>query len=289
MNLSPIVAGLWRMADWGLEGPDLARWVGDCLDLGVSTFDLAEVYANHTCQRRFGEALRADPGLRERLQIVTKFGIRVPVPARPNIRRHHYSASAVALERAVERALDELGVDHIEAMLVHRADLLLDADELAECVQGLVQRGMLGALGVSNFSASQVELLTSRLGVPCAHQLEASVLCLDAFEDGRMDQALRLAMPVMGWSPLGGGKLFDPEDERSRRVLAVLQSVAEQHGVSPDTVAYAFLLRHPIGMLPITGSGRIDRIRAAVQALDLRLDRETWYEIWTASTGAALA
>ncbi len=277
------------MADWGLEGPDLARWVGDCLDLGVTTFDLAEVYANHTCQRRFGDALRADPGLRTRLEIVTKFGIRVPVPARPNTRRHHYNASAVALEGAVERALEELGVEHIEAMLVHRADLLMDADELAACVQRLVQRGSIGALGVSNFSAAQVELLASRLGVPCVHQLEASVLCLDAFDDGRMDQAQRLGMPVMAWSPLGGGALFNAQDERSRRVRSVAESIAERHGVSPDTIAYAFLLRHPVRMLPITGSGRIERVRAAVQALDVRLDRETWYELWTASTGEGLA
>lgn len=288
-HLSAIVAGLWRMADWGLDAQGLASWMHACLELGISSMDLAEVYGGHRCQAMVGDALQTSPGLRRELQLITKFGIRVPGLARPEVRRHHYDASARQLREALERALRDLRVERIDAMLIHRADLLLDADELAACVTRLIEQGRIGAFGVSNFSPSQLEMLYARMGVvPFTNQVEANLLHLDAFEDGTMDQAVRLDMPIMAWSPLAGGRLFKEQDERSARVIGALDRLAREYGTSRDAMAYAFLMRHPARIHPITGSGQIERLRIAHAALEIQLDGASWYDLWTASKGRNL-
>ena len=288
-SLSAIVAGLWRLADWNLDSKGLANWMHACLEMGISSMDLAEVYGGHTCEQRVGDAFRASPGLRQELQVITKFGIQAPGPARPEIRRHHYDASAHQLRRSVERALKELGVEQIDAILVHRADILLDADELAACVDDLVEKGKIAAFGVSNFTPSQVEMISARMGaIPFANQVETSVLCLDAFQNGTLDQAQRMGIPIMGWSPLAGGRLFGQQDAHSMRVIQALDKAGNDYGTTRDVMAYAFLLRHPANIHPITGSGQLDRLSSAREALGMQLDRETWYDIWTASTNQAL-
>jgi predicted oxidoreductase len=284
-HLSPIVAGTWRLAEWGWPAEQAAAWIEQCIELGVTSFDHADIYGGYTVEGLFGDALALRPGLRERLQIVTKCGIQLVAPARPTHRLKSYDTSRAHLIASVEQSLRALRTDRIDLLLVHRPDALLDAGDVAQTVDLLKRAGKVLHFGVSNFAPSQFELLDA--ATPLAtNQVELSPLQRAPLHDGTLDQAQRLQRRPMIWSPLAGGRLLGgDESPDARRVRWVLGSVAARLGVTPATLAYAWLLRHPSRPLPVAGTRRIDALREAVAALSVHLDAETWYEIWQAGTG----
>jgi predicted oxidoreductase len=188
----------------------------------------------------------------------------------------------------VDNSLRELSCGYLDLLLIHRPDPLMDADEVASAFCALRASGKVRHFGVSNFGPSQLELLASRLDFPLVtNQIEISVLKLDAMLDSTLDQCQRLRIAPMAWSPLGGGRLFDGEEERLVRVRTALSSVVEEiDGASLDQAALAFLLTHPARIVPVVGSGKIERLRAAAAADAMRLTRQQWFSIWRASTGA---
>jgi predicted oxidoreductase len=283
--LSRIVAGAWRMADWNFSVAERVRWIEGCLDLGITTFDHADIYGGYGVESLFGEALAAAPHLRERMQIVTKCGIRMVSPARPEHRLGHYDTSAAHVERSVDNSLAALRTDSIDVLLIHRPDALMDADALADCFGRLRTAGKVRHFGASNFTPSQFALLNRRIDL-VTNQIEASPLHIAPFHDGTLDQAQDLGIAPMIWSALAGGRLFTGQDEAARRVRAVLERIAGERGISVTTLVYAWLLRHPARLIPLTGSRRLDAMREAVAALDIEIDAQTWYEIWVAGNGA---
>jgi predicted oxidoreductase len=284
-TFSRIVAGAWRMDDWGLDVAGRRRWIEGCLELGVTTFDHADIYGGYRVEALFGEALAAAPGLRDRLQIVTKCGIRMVSPARPAHRLGHYDTSAAHIEASVHRSLANLRTDRLDVLLIHRPDALMDADEVAACFERLRAAGKVLHFGVSNFTPSQFALLHRRCPL-VTNQVECSPLHVAPFYDGTFDQAQDLGIAPMIWSALAGGRLFAGEDADARRVRAVLERLAAERGIAVTTLVYAWLLRHPARLVPLTGSRRLDAVREAVAALDIELDAQAWYEIWVAGNGA---
>ncbi|WP_219851828.1 aldo/keto reductase [Methylibium rhizosphaerae] len=282
--LSPVVAGAWRLDSWGWSREERLRWIEQCVELGITSFDHAAVYGSYTAEGLFGEALALAPGLRNRLQLISKCGIQLVSPQRPGTRLQHYDTSAAHIVASAENSLRELRTDHLDLLLVHRPDALLDADEVAEAFERLRSAGKVRHFGVSNFTPPQFALLDSRVAL-ATNQIELSPLALDALHDGTLDQAQQLGRRPMIWSPVAGGRLFTGDDERSRRVRNALTGIAERLGVLPATVAYAWLFRLPSRPVPVVGSRRIDALREAWAAQDVQLDAQTWYEIWTASTG----
>ncbi|MFT4541109.1 MAG: putative oxidoreductase [Planctomycetota bacterium] len=284
-----IVVGLWRLAYWDLQDQALVDWTRQVLDLGVDTFDLADVYGGYRCEEIFGNALRADPGLRDKLRIITKCDIKIVSERRPEHRRHVYDTSKRHIVASAEASLRQLGTDRLDLLLIHRQDPLMDPAEVAAAFDELHSSGKVLTFGVSNFTPSHLSMLASYVQQPLVtNQVEASVLCLSPFQDGTIDQCLERRMRPMAWSPLGGGQLMVGEAEQAQRVRAALEPIAEQHGCAIDAIAMAFLMRHPAAIHPITGTSRVDRIRSAIDACELRLSREQWFEIWCASTGASL-
>jgi predicted oxidoreductase len=284
-RLSPIVAGTWRLGEWGWSCGQTTAWIEQCAELGVTSFDHADIYGGYTVEARFGDALALRPGLRERLQLVTKCGIKLVAPARPTHRLKSYDTSRAHLVASVEHSLRALRTDRIDLLLIHRPDALLDAGEIAQTVDALKRAGKVLHFGVSNFTPSQFELLDA--ATPLAtNQIELSPLQRTPLHDGTLDQAQRLQRRPMIWSPLAGGRVLGgDESPDARRVRWVLGSAGARLGVAPATLAYAWLLRHPSHPLPVVGTRRIDALREAVAALSLHLDAETWYEIWQAGTG----
>ena len=284
-TLSRIVAGAWRMGDWNFSVDERVRWIEGCLDLGITTFDHADIYGGYAVEALFGEALAAAPQLRERMQIVTKCGIRMVSGARPEHRLGHYDTSAAHVERSVDHSLANLRTDHLDVLLIHRPDALLDADALAACFEKLRAAGKVRHFGVSNFTPSQFALLHKRIPL-VTNQIEASPLHVVPFYDGTLDQAQDLGVAPMIWSALAGGRVFSGQDADAQRVRGVLERIARERGISVTTLVYAWLLRHPARLLPLTGSRRLDAMREAVAALDVEIDAQTWYEIWVAGNGA---
>ncbi len=287
-GLSPIVAGAWRLADWGWAPQQRLAWIEANLDLGVTSFDHADIYGGYSVEALFGEALALAPGLRRRLQIVSKCGIQLVTPARPGHALKHYDTSAAHIRASVDGSLRALHTDHLDLLLIHRPEALMDFDELASTFEALRREGKVRHFGVSNFTPSQLAPLHRRIAL-ATHQIELSPLHLHALHDGTLDQCQDLGLRPMAWSPLAGGRLFTGQDEAAQRVRHTLALMAAELGVPVITLVIAWVLRHPSAPLPILGSRRIDVARDAMAALALRLDAQQWWRVWTAGAGREVA
>lgn len=287
LQLSPIVAGLWRLNEWGLDTAGTLRWIEQALDLGISSFDHADIYGGYDVEARFGEALARAPILRQRMQLVTKCGIKLAHPARPGHTINSYDSSRAHVMASVEQSLRALRTDHLDLLLIHRPDLLMDPEELADTFRHLLAAGKVLHFGVSNHSPGQLAMLRRRHPV-ATNQIEFSPLQMKALADGTLEQCVDLGMRPMIWSPLGRGRLFGDGDEQVRRVHAELARQGMAHGVSVATMAFAWILRHPSRPWPITGSGRLQALQEAVAALQVKMSAEDWYRVWQASMGHAV-
>ncbi len=284
LSLSPIIAGAWRMADWGLSAQQRVRWIEENIDLGISSFDHADIYGDYRVEALFGEALALAPTLRARLQLVGKCGIKLVSPARPEHAIKHYDTSAAHVQASVDASLKALRSDHLDLLLIHRPDALLDADALSAAFEDLRRAGKVLHFGVSNFTPAQLSLLHRRCPL-VTNQIELSPLHLNPLHDGTLDQCQELGLRPMIWSPLAGGRVFTGSDAVAQRVRDAFGVMAAELGVSVTTLAYAWVLRHPSRPWPIVGSRRIEVARDAVAALALRLDAQQWYRIWSAGAG----
>lgn len=282
--LSAIVAGAWRMASWEMDVQARRRWIEECLELGVTSFDLADIYGDYQVEALFGEALALSPSLRRRMQLVSKCGIRLVSAHHPAHTINSYDSSRAHVLAQVDHSLRALRTDYLDLLLIHRPDFLMDPAELAATFRELRDAGKVLHAGVSNHKPSQLALLHHRFPL-ATNQIELSPLHLDPLSDGTLDQCLDLGLRPMIWSPLGGGRLLTSDDERARRVRTVLEALAREHHVSLATIAFAWILRHPSRPVPITGTRRIEGVREAVAALGVTLAAEAWYRVWEASTG----
>ena len=284
LGLSDVVGGAWHLAEWGWSIAQRHAWLEGCVALGVTSFDHADIYGDYQTEPLFGQVLAKVPSLRARMQLVSKCGIRMVSPQRPQHQLKSYDTSAAHITASVETSLRALQTDYLDLLLIHRPDALLDADEVARCFERLRQSGKVRHFGVSNFKPRQFELLNSRIAL-VTNQVECSPLNLDVLHDGTFDQMQQLRLRPMVWSPLGGGRLFSEADPVAARVRPVMQEIATRLGVSLTTLALAWLMRHPSRPRPVIGTRRISVAQEAMAATRLRLDASDWYRIWQASTG----
>lgn len=284
---SRFVFGLWRLTDWGYSPQERLTLTKQCLDLGITTFDQADIYGDYQSQPLWGEALALDPGLRDQIQIVTKCDIKLVSTHFPSHTIPHYDSSREHIIASVDQSLRDLHTDRIDVLLLHRPDPLMDADEVAEAFETLRNAGKVLHFGVSNFTPSQFALLQDRLPYPLVtNQVECSVLAFDVMHDGTLDQAQMLRRAPMAWSPFAGGRLFTGKDDQAKRVQDCMEELrTELGGASPDQLAIAWLLQHPSNILPVLGTGKIERVQSALEAATISLTRQQWFKIWTASKG----
>ncbi|MEW4283264.1 aldo/keto reductase [Priestia koreensis] len=291
LQFSRIIHGLWRLADWKQSDQETLALLEQCLELGITTFDNADIYGDYSCEELFGKALALKPELREKMELVTKCDIKLLSDQRPEHGIKHYDTSKKHIIWSAENSLKKLGVDSIDVLLIHRPDPLMDPAEVAEAFRQLKQEGKVKHFGVSNFLPSQFDMLSSYLDEPLVtNQVEISVTHLEEFHNGSIDKCLEKRIAPMAWSPLAGGRIFSGDDEKSTRVRQTLEKIAGEVGAaSIDQVMYAWLLRHPANIMPIVGSGKIERVKSAVEALNINLTREQWFDIWTSSLGHEVA
>lgn len=287
LEFSRIVHGYWRLMDWNISDDELVKLIEEAYDLGITTVDHADIYGNFCCEEKFGNALKIKKGLREKLQIVTKCGIKFPSANRPENKSHCYDTSKEHIIKSAERSLKNFNTDYLDLLLIHRVDALLNPEEVAEAFRKLKNEGKVRYFGVSNFLPAQFNMLNSYLDDSLAtNQVEISPLCLDAFENGTLDLMLEKRVKPMAWSPLAGGRIFKANDEKSLRVQKVLNKIKEEVSAKDiDEVVYAWILMHPSNIIPIVGSGKIDRIKASIRATEIKLSRDQWFEIYVASRG----
>ncbi len=286
IRISPIAWGMWRLADGGNDAAAAARLVHAALDAGITLLDTADIYGFDgnagfgDAEALLGEVLAAEPALRGRMVLATKGGIRPPLP---------YDQSAGYLAEAIDASLRRLRTDRIDLWQVHRPDILAHPQEVARALDDAVAAGKIRTLGVSNFTLQQIEALNHFLGHKLVvTQPEISPLRITCFENGELDQAMRLGLVALAWSPLGGGRLAKPETARDKAIAAALDKVAAEQGVSRSVAAYSWLMAHPAGIVPIIGSQQVERIAEGAEALRVRWTRTDWYAVLVAARGERL-
>ncbi len=286
-EVSRIALGMMRLSEWNLSVGERRAWIERALELGITTFDHADIYGDYTCEMLFGEALSSMPSVRREMQLVTKCGIELVSRNNPGCRVKHYDTSRAHILASVETSLKRLRTDYLDLLLIHRPDPLMDPDEVAGAFGSLRESGKVRFFGVSNFSVSQFELLQSRLPFPLVtNQVECSVLETKPFDDGTFDLCLERGISPMAWSPLGGGALFGGRTKRITAVRRELEAVSGSLGIdSIDKLALAWLLGHPARIVPVIGTGRMERVENALEAMKIRIGREDWFRILRASRG----
>ncbi len=289
LSLSRIVHGYWRLRDWDLSDDQLLKLIEQVLELGITSFDHADIYGNHTCEAYFGRALALKPELREKMELISKCGIKMATDYNPELDIKIYDYSTEYIIKQAETSLKNLGTDRLDLLLLHRPAPFFNPKEVAKAFDQLKSSGKVLNFGVSNFSPAQFDTLQSYLDMPLAtNQVEISVSCLEHFENENTEYFLKHKIKPMAWSPLAGGAIFNPKTEKEQRLAAVLKTIAAELNTGIDQVMYAWLLKHPTGIMPIVGSQHINRIKSAVDALEIELSLEQWYKIYIASKGEDL-
>lgn len=288
LELSRIVAGMWRMTEWDMPAAARVDFIEQCIALGVTSFDHADIYGNYGVEELFGEALRLQPSLRDRIELVSKCGIKLLSNKHPGHTIQHYDTSASHIIASAEASLRKLGTDRLDLLLIHRPDPLMAFDEIAAAFTRLKQDGKVLHFGVSNFTRHQFESLNRRIQL-ATNQVEFSPLHTAPMFDETFDGLQDLGVAPMIWSPLGGGRLFDALDERGAMLRQVIQEVADRIGKPFCSVVFAWIMRLPCRPIPLTGSGRIAAIREAVLGASFELEREDWFRILRAARGHEVA
>ncbi|EAR10922.1 aldo/keto reductase [Reinekea blandensis] len=286
LTYSRLVYGAWRLADDTNRTTEHVRAKIDAaLNEGITTFDHADIYGNYECERLFGQVLATDPGLRNQIELVSKCDIALMSDKYPDRRVNHYDTSAEHIRTSVDRSLQMLKTDHLDTLLIHRPDPLMNAAETGAALDDLVRAGKVRSVGVSNFRPDDWRLLQKHMQHPLViNQIEISVLHTEALTNGDLSALQLDDMAIMAWSPLAGGRLFRDE-AAAQRVRPLLQAIADEQNSRLDCVAFAWLLAHPANILPVVGTNNLDRIRGIGQAMDITIDRQTWFEIYVAALG----
>ena len=287
VSLSRIVYGMWRLGDDENTSPEHVRAKIDAsLDQGITSFDQADIYGGYEAEEILGNALSGST-LRNKMEIVTKCDIIAPVGRYADARVKYYDTSRAHIMASVDHSLRLMGIDHIDLLLIHRPDPMMDHHETGAALDEVIASGKVRSVGVSNFRPYDWELLQSAMkNQLVTNQIELSVLAHDSFVNGDVAFHQRIGTPLMAWSPLAGGALFSGDHPD---VMSALSNVASENNVDETAVAIAWLLAHPSRILPVLGTNSLERIKGMSAALDVKMDRQTWYEIYTAALGREVA
>jgi predicted oxidoreductase len=300
------LGGSWSDEPHGSHHVDqAAAAVQAALDAGITLFDHADIYRSGKSEAVFGEVMAATPGLRERIRLQTKCGIRL------NERglQTHYDLSRDAILERVNGSLERLRTDYVDILLLHRPDPLADPAEMASAVGQLMDEGKVRQLGVSNMSAAQIEALRDRLETPVvANQLEMSLLKrawlesqvlvnhpehLDySFPHGTLEYCTRNNVTLQAYGALARGVYTGAEPDSPTSADAataeLVAGLAGEYGTSGEGVLLGWLMKHPAGIAPVIGTVNPDRIRACGDAARVAqaLTRADWYKLWVTARGS---
>jgi aryl-alcohol dehydrogenase-like predicted oxidoreductase len=282
--VSPIAWGMWRFAGAGVENG--RKLLEAAFEAGVNLFDTADIYGFDgnggfgDAESLLGDIFAATPALRDRMVLATKGGITPPVP---------YDSSDDYLLRALENSLRRLKTDRVDLYQIHRPDILAHPQEVARTLEDMVSSGKVLAIGVSNYTLDQTRALISFLSVPLvSQQPEFSPLWTEPMTNGLLDLAMSEGIATLAWSPLGGGRIAEPGDEREHALAAALDAKAQAAGVSRASAAYSWIMAHPARPIPIVGTQNPARIAEIAQVSGVRWTRAEWYDVLVASRGEKL-
>ena len=284
LSVSRIVYGMWRLGDDVDTSPaHVQAKIEACLSQDITTLDQADIYGDYGAEEILGNCFRSAPDLRQNVEIVTKCDIVAPVGRHASARVKYYDTGRAHIEASVDQSLKLMNIEQIDLLLIHRPDPFMDHVETAATLDNLVSSGKVKAIGVSNFRPWDWSLLQSAMDTQLAtNQIEMSVVAHEAFTNGDLAFLQEHGVSPMAWSPLAGGALFSDAHASLR---AKLEELAKEHGVDVAAIAVAWLLAHPAKIIPVLGTNTLDRIATISDAKKVQMDRQTWFEVYTAALG----
>lgn len=282
-KVSPAVYGFWRWEDLSATGAvSMERIINLCLELGINTFDHADIYGGYQCEELFGNVMKQKSFRREDIVLFTKCGVNIPHKNRPGVRLLHYDTSAAHILKSIDNSLKNLGTDYIDIFLLDHLDPLSNLEETAQVLERLRASGKIRNIGVANFSVFQHQLLASFLRVPIVtHHIELNLLNTTAFDNGQLDYIKQRYMRPLAAAPLAGGRIENGTDKLAVRVHYKLEEIGKKYNGNIESLAVAWLIK--LGALPLIGTVSEQRIRNIVNAFSINLDQQDWYELYNAT------
>lgn len=283
ISFSRIIYGMWRLGDDAdTSAKHVQAKIEACLAQGITTMDQADIYGGYMAEEILGNALRAAPALKSQIEIVTKCDIIAPAGRHAGAKVKYYDTSPAHITASVDASLRLMGVERIDTLLIHRPDPMMDHHATGAALDGLVAAGKIGSVGVSNFKLHDWTLLQSAMKTPLiTNQIELSLSAHHGFTNGDVAYLQQRDVPIMAWSPLGGGALM----AGTGPMQDALAAMARAHGVDLAAVATAWLLAHPARIMPVMGTNNLDRIKTLGDALRVPMDRQGWYQLYTIALG----
>ncbi len=271
---------------WGSWGKqyskkDMISLMHHCLDNTITTFDHADIYGSYTTEADFGNAFTESGIKRENIQLISKCGIQYTSDIRQNSVKH-YDYSKDYIIWSAENSLKHLKTDYLDLFLLHRPSPLMHPDDISEAITTLKQQGKIKDFGVSNFTPSQVELVSNAIDIS-VNQIEFSLTQHSAMHNGSLDQMLLKNIIPMAWSPLGS--VFKEDNEQTQRVHKQLGELMDVYNATEDQLLLAWILKHPAKIHPVIGTTSKNRIVGAKKAEHIELKLEDWFKILVASQG----
>lgn len=284
VSLSRLIYGMWRIGDDADTSTiHVQAKIESCLSQGITTMDQADIYGGYEAEEILGNALKGT-NLRDKIEIVTKCDIVAPAGRYSDAKVKYYDTSRAHVMASVEHSLRLTGTDYVDLLLIHRPDPMMDAEETGAALDEIVASGKAKSVGVSNFKLHDWTLLQSAMSSPLVtNQIELSLLAHEGFTNGDVAYLQERKVAPMAWSPLGGGSLFSIEN---KVLLNALKAIGEVSGVDETAVAVAWLLAHPAKIMPVMGTNSLARIGKISDALKVKMDRETWFELYSIALGS---
>lgn len=280
---SNIISGTMTWGKWGmsLSTSKMQELIEYNIEIGIDSFDHADIYGGYTTESEFGEALQVSNIQRENIKLISKCGIQYPSELRP-VKVKHYDYSPKHIRFSVENTLRNLKTEYLDVFLLHRPSPLMNPNEIGPVISDLTNEGKIREFGVSNFTKDQIELL-SIYSIIKYNQIECSLTHSDSFNNGTLDYCQRKKINVMGWSPLGS--YFKVIDKKRIRINSVLEKLLQKYSCDENQLLLAWLMKHPAGINPIVGTTKKERLLSSVKAKFINLETLDWFEILEASRG----
>ena len=283
LSFSQIIYGMWRLAEADDTSPaHVQAKIEACLEQGITTMDQADIYGGYEAEEVMGNALKAAPHLKDKIEVVTKCDILIPAGRYAGVSGKFYDTSRAHIVASVDHSLRLMNIDRIDTLLIHRPDPFMDHHETGAALDEVVASGKVRTVGVSNFKLHDWTLLQSAMkNQLVTNQIELSLSAHEGFTNGDVAYLQERGIPIMAWSPLGGGSLMTGKGP----VQDAMTKVASENGVDTGAVAVAWLLAHPANVMSVMGTNNLDRIGKLSDALKVKMDRETWFALYTAALG----
>lgn len=283
-KVSPAIYGFYRWHEVNNPAQAMEQTINHCLELGINTFDHADIYGDYQCEELFGNVIKQRSFKREDIVLFTKCGLLLPGSSRPEVRIPHFNTSREHILKSVDNSLKKLRTDYIDIFLLNNLDPVSNLEETALTLRQLKESGKVKNIGVVNFSVFQHQLLASYLRIPIVtNHVDLNLLNTTALDNGQVDYSKQRYMRPLASAPLAAGRIANGTDVQAVRVRAKLETIARKYEADIESIAVAWLVK--LGALPLIGTTNEQRIRNIANSFTIELDHQDWYELYQASKG----